>query len=51
MMAAPTGLPDDLIVYLLGTSSDRHGSAARCVERYPGIAELLMDLEAEDNLR
>ena len=44
-------LRDDLLAYLLCTSPDRARLIAELIERNPGIADLLMDLEADDDLR
>lgn len=44
-------LRDDLLAYLLCTSPDRARLIAELTARYPGIADLLMDLEADDDLR
>ena len=44
-------LRDDLLAYLLCTSPDRARLIAELTVRNPGIAELLMDLEADDDLR
>ena len=40
-----------LLAYLFCTSPDRARLIAELIERNPGIADLLMDLEAEDDLR
>ena len=45
------GLRDDLLAYLLCTSPDRARLVAEMTARNPGIADLLMDLEADDDLR
>jgi hypothetical protein len=37
--------------YLLGTSSERAAIIAQLSDRNPGMADLLMDLEADDELR
>ena len=47
----PPALRDDLLAYLLCTSPDRARLIAELIERNPGIADLLMDLEADDDLR
>jgi hypothetical protein len=47
----PPALRDDLISYLLCTSPDRARIIADLIQRNPGMGELLMDLEADDNLR
>jgi hypothetical protein len=47
----PPALRDDLITFLLCDSPDRARIISELVERNPGIAELLMDLEADDDLR
>ena len=44
-------LRDDLLAYLLCTSPDRARLIAELTARNPGIADLLMDLEADDDLR
>ena len=44
-------LRDDLLAYLLCTSPDRARLIAELTERNPGIADLLMGLEADDDLR
>ena len=44
-------LRDDLLAYLLCTSPDRARLIADLTARNPGIADLLMDLEADDDLR
>ena len=44
-------LRDDLLAYLLSTSPDRARLIAELTARNPGIADLLMDLESDDNLR
>ena len=44
-------LRDDLLTYLLCTSPDRARLIAELTERNPGIAELLINLEADDDLR
>ena len=44
-------LRDDLIAYLLCTSPDRARLIAALTARNPGIADLLMDLGADDDLR
>ena len=44
-------LRDDLLAYLLCTSPDRARLIAELTTRNPGIAELLMDLEADDDVR
>jgi hypothetical protein len=47
----PAGLRDDLITYLFCTSPERARIISELVERNPGIADLLMDLEADEELR
>jgi hypothetical protein len=47
----PPALRDDLIAYLLCDSPDRARIVGELTDRNPGIAELLMDLEADDDLR
>jgi hypothetical protein len=47
----PDPLRRELLDYLLGTSSERAEMIAKLVERSPGMAALLMDLEADDDLR
>ena len=47
----PPALRDDLLVYLMCTSPDRARLIAELTARNPGIADLLMDLEADDDLR
>jgi hypothetical protein len=49
--AIPPALRDDLIAYLLCDSPDRARLISELVVRNPGISELLMDLEADDQLR
>ena len=44
-------LRDDLLAYLFCTSPDRARLIAELTARNPGIADLLMDLEADDDLR
>ena len=44
-------LRDDLLTYLLCTSPDRARLIAELIARNPGIADLLMDLEADDDMR
>jgi len=44
-------LRDDLLAYLLCTSSDRARLIAEMTARNPGVADLLMDLEGDDDLR
>ena len=44
-------LRDDLLAYLLCTSPDRARLIAELTARNPGIADLLMDLEADDDQR
>ena len=44
-------LRDDLLTYLLCASTDRARLIAELIERNPGIADLLIDLEADDDLR
>ena len=50
-MSIPPALRDDLLAYLLCTSPDRARLIAELIERNPGLANLLMDLEADDDLR
>ncbi len=42
---------DDLLAYLLCKSADRARLIAELIERNPGAADLLMDLEVDDDLR
>jgi hypothetical protein len=51
MDAIPPALRDAIITYLLCTSPDRARIIGELVTRNPGMAELLMDLEADDDLR
>ena len=44
-------LRDDLLACLFCTSPDRARLIAELIERNPGIADLLMDLETDDDLR
>jgi len=44
-------LRDDLIAYLMCDSPDRARIISELVTRNPGIADLLMELEADDGLR
>ncbi|HET6791557.1 MAG TPA: hypothetical protein VFI35_08245 [Actinomycetota bacterium] len=41
----------DLLRYLSATSEERARLIGELVERNPGMASLLMDLEADDDLR
>jgi hypothetical protein len=41
----------DLLRYLAATSGERARLIGELVERSPGIADLLIDLEADDDLR
>jgi hypothetical protein len=50
-MNIPDPLRDDLPRYLFCTSPDRARIIAELMDRNPGIAELLMDLEADNDLR
>ena len=47
----PLGIRDDLVTYLFCTSPDRARLIAEMTARNPGLAGLLMDLEANDDLR
>lgn len=47
----PDPLRRELLDYVLGTSSERARMIAKLSERNPGMADLLMDLEADDELR
>ena len=47
----PEPPPEDLIRYLLATSANRARIIGELSERNPGMAEILMDLEADDDLR
>jgi hypothetical protein len=47
----PPGLRDDLIAYLLCDSPDRARLISELTTRNPGMADLLMDLETDDELR
>lgn len=42
---------DDLIRYLLATSEDRARTVGELTARNPDMADLLIDLEADDGLR
>jgi hypothetical protein len=44
----PDPLRRELLDYLLGTSGERAGMIAKLCERNPGVANLLMELEADD---
>ena len=50
-MDIPGALRDDLISYLLATSNDRARIVGELSARNPGMADLLIDLEANDDLR
>ncbi len=47
----PDPLRRELLDYLLATSLERAGIIARLSEQNPSVADLLMDLEADDELR
>jgi hypothetical protein len=47
----PLGLRDDLITYLLASSAERAQIVGELTERNPPMADLLMELEADDDLR
>jgi hypothetical protein len=47
----PPALRDELIAYLMCDSPERARIISGLVTRNPGIADLLMDLEADDDLR
>lgn len=47
----PEPLRRDLLRYLLAASADRARIVAELVDRSPGMAQILMDLEADDDLR
>lgn len=47
----PDPLRRELLEYLLGTSSERATMIAKLSERNPDMTDLLMDLEADDELR
>jgi hypothetical protein len=47
----PPALRDGLIAYLLCDSPDRARIISELVAKNPGIANLLMDLEADDDSR
>jgi hypothetical protein len=47
----PEPLRENLIRYLLATSKERARIIAKLNERNPGMADILMDLEADDELR
>jgi hypothetical protein len=47
----PAKLRDNLIRYLLATSTERARVIGELSERNPGMADLLMELEADDDLR
>ena len=42
---------DDLLAYLMCTSPDRARLIAELTARNPGVADLLMDVEADDDMR
>ena len=44
-------LRDDLLTYLFCTSPERARLIAELTARNPGITDLLMDLEADDDMR
>ena len=50
-MDIPPALRDELITYLFCTSPDRARLIVEMTVRNPGMAELLMDREADDELR
>lgn len=50
-MVIPLEFSDDLIRYLLATSAERARIIGELTERNPGMADLLADLEADDDLR
>jgi hypothetical protein len=47
----PPALRDDLIAYLLCDSPDRARIIADLATKNPGMADLLIDLEADDDLK
>ncbi len=49
--AIPPALSSDLIRYLMATSAERARIIGGLTARNPGIADLLMELEADDYLR
>ena len=50
-MGNSSAFRDDLLAYLLCTSPDRARLIADLIARNPGITNLLMDLEGDDELR
>lgn len=50
-MVIPLEFSDDLIRYLLATSAERARIIGELTEWNPGMADLLADLEADDDLR
>lgn len=50
-MVVPPQLRDDLIRYLLATSANRARIIGELTIRNPGMADLLIELEADDDLR
>ena len=49
MTDIPPALRDDLTTYLLCSSPDRARIIAELVQRNPGMAEIFMDFEADDD--
>jgi hypothetical protein len=47
----PEPLRRDLLRYLAATSAERARRIGELVSRNPGVADLLVDLEADDDLR
>ena len=47
----PEPLRKDLLRYLLSTSAERAKIIGQLTERNPGMAEILVELEADDDLR
>jgi hypothetical protein len=47
----PDALRDDLLRYLFSTSQERAMIIGELSERNPGMADLLMELETDDDLR
>ncbi len=44
-------LRGNLVTYLLASSAERARIISELAERNPGMAEILIDLEADDDLR
>jgi hypothetical protein len=47
----PEPLRKDLLRYLLSTSAERARIIGELIERNPGMAKILMEFEADDDLR